>query len=143
MRPGIEGIEVVRLARGEPLRLQGAAGRHLSVLSGAVWITQEGDPRDLVIAGGETSRFDREGLALVVPLGGPAQLVLEDAPHAAPARNLARSVTAWLVRLFRGPGRALRTRRTARELHGLSDYMLRDVGLRRDQIDCVAKQLAC
>jgi len=30
-----------------------------------------------------------------------------------------------------------------RELASLSDYLLRDLGLRRDQIECVARKLAC
>jgi len=143
MQTGYEAIGALRLARGEPLRLQDPVGRHLSVLDGSVWVTQQGDPRDPVLAAGETFRFDRNGLALVTPLGGPAQVVLEDGLGVAPARGFARSALTWLSRLVRASGRTLRTRRTARELHSLSDYMLRDVGLRRDQIDCVAKQLAC
>jgi len=143
MQPGFDAIGAVRLARGKPLRLQDPAGRHLSVLDGSVWVTQQGDPRDPVLVAGETFRFDRDGLALVTPLGGPAQVVLEDALRDAPARGLARPIIAWLAGLARAPGQALRTRRTARELQALSDYMLRDLGLRRDQIDCVAKRLAC
>jgi uncharacterized protein YjiS (DUF1127 family) len=38
---------------------------------------------------------------------------------------------------------ALQARRTARELRALSDYLLKDIGLRRDEIDCVARRLAC
>jgi len=33
--------------------------------------------------------------------------------------------------------------RTVQELRSLSDHMLKDIGLRRDQIDCVAKRLPC
>lgn len=143
MQPGLEGIAVIRLARGRPLRLRHAAGRHLSVIQGSVWVTQQGDPRDPVLARGETFRFDRKGLALVTPLGGPAQVVLEEAPRDPLARRVARSVIDQLGRFARLFGRALRRRRTVRELQSLSDYMLRDLGLRRDQIDCVAKRLAC
>jgi len=143
MQPGFDAIGAVRLARGKPLRLQDPAGRHLSVLDGSVWVTQQGDPRDPVLVAGETFRFDRDGLALVTPLGGPAQVLLEHGLGATPARGFARPMIAWLAGLARAPGRALRTRRTARELQALSDYMLRDLGLRRDQIDCVAKRLAC
>lgn len=143
MRPGLEGIAVIRLARGSPLRLRDAAGQHLSVIEGSVWVTQQGDPRDPVLARGETFRFDRKGLALVTPLGGPAQVVLEEALRNRTARRVARSVLGWLERLACGASRALRMRRTARELNALSDYMLRDVGLRRDQIEGVARRVAC
>jgi uncharacterized protein YjiS (DUF1127 family) len=140
MKPGLEGIGVIGLTPGAPLRLQDAAGRHLSVVDGTVWVTQQGDPRDPVLAAGETFRFDRNGLALVTPLSGPAQVVLEGKADASPARGFARAASA---RLACALARALRTRRTVRELQSLSDYMLRDVGLRRDQIECVARRLAC
>jgi len=142
MQPGYDSIGAIGLARGEPLRLQDPAGRHLSVLEGSVWVTQQGDPRDPVLAGGETFRFDRNGLALVTPLGGPAQVLLEDGLSATPARGFVRPMIAWLARLARAPDRALRRRRTVRELESLSDYLLRDLGLRRDQIECVARRLA-
>jgi len=143
MQSGHDSIGAIGLARGEPLRLQDPAGRHLSVLDGSVWVTQQGDLRDPVLGAGETFRFDRNGLALVTPLGGPAQLLLEDGLSATPARESALPVMAWLARLASAPGRALRRRQTVRELASLSDYLLRDLGLRRDQIECVARKLAC
>jgi len=142
MQPGLGGIGVTQIARGAPRRLRNASGRHLSVVGGTVWITQQGDPRDPVLDAGESFRFDRDGLALVTPLGGTAQVVLEDERSAA-SRGVTHSALERLAGLARAPLRALRRRRTARDLHALSDHMLRDVGLRRDQIDCVAKQLAC
>lgn len=142
MQPGLSGIGVTQITRGAPLRLRNASGRHLSVIGGTVWITQQGDPSDPVLEAGESFRFDRDGLALVTPLGGSAQVVLEDLRSEA-SRGYTRIALERLVSLARGPLRALRRRRTARELQSLSDHMLRDVGLRRDQIDCVAKQLAC
>ena len=62
---------------GEILRLRDAAGRHLGVVHGTVWITQHGDRRDPVIESGASFRFERNGLSLVQPLGGPATVVLE------------------------------------------------------------------
>jgi uncharacterized protein YjiS (DUF1127 family) len=142
MQPGLDGIGILQIVRGKPLRLQDAAGRHLSVIDGTVWVTQQADPRDPVIAAGETFRFDRDGLALVTPLGGPAQVVLEgEQPDA--SRGVLARMRQPLVAAAGSLGRALRRRRTVRELQSLSDHMLRDVGLRRDQIDCVAKELAC
>jgi len=142
MRPGLDEIGAIQIAREAPLRLLDARGRHLSVVGGTVWITQQADPRDPVLEAGESFRFDRDGLALVTPLGGPAQVVLEDV-RSEVSRGATRVLLEHLANLARVSLRALRRRRTARELHALSDHMLRDVGLRRDQIDCVAKQLAC
>ena len=143
MQPGFEPKGLVWLAHGTPLRLNNAAGRHLSVVSGVVWITQQGDLGDPVLKSGETFRFDRGGLALVTPLGGPAQVLLEDGLRAAPAERGTRPIFGWFERLACGASRALRMRRTARELNALSDYMLRDVGLRRDQIEGVARRVVC
>jgi hypothetical protein len=103
--------ELLTINPGEVLRLRDAAGRHLGVMQGAVWITQHGDRRDPVLESGASFRFDRDGLSLVQPLGGPATVVLE----------------AGLV-----PENE--TGRAAHALGGLSDHLLRDLGLRRDQI---------
>lgn len=62
---------------GRVLRLRDAAGRQLSVVRGAVWITQFGDLRDSVIEAGGNFRFDRDGVTLVQALGGEAVVVLE------------------------------------------------------------------
>lgn len=140
MQPGLDGIGVIRLERSRPLRLQRANGRRLSVVSGTVWITQQGDPRDPVLEAGETFRFDDDGLALVTPLGGAAQVVLETEP-ASPSRRALKKLRAQLAAFAEMPAHLLRRRRTVRELQSLSDHMLRDVGLRRDQIECVARRL--
>ena len=57
------------------LRLQDAAGRRITVVQGHVWITQDGDPRDVVLSVGEDFVVERQGLALVTPLDGAAQVV--------------------------------------------------------------------
>jgi uncharacterized protein YjiS (DUF1127 family) len=173
---------LARLSQGEVLRLHDAAGRHVGVACGNVWVTQERDPRDRVLGAGSSLRLTRDGLTLVMPLGGDATVVLEEglaaqsgtvAPehavvaatrdawrvhspeleHAARrlrARVIARlaaSVGRVLAAAWRGFARAaaasLETRRTARELGALSDHLLKDLGLRRDQIDCVARRVPC
>lgn len=130
---------------GEVLRLQDAAGRHLSVVRGVVWITQHGDRRDPVLEAGASFRFERDGLSLVQALGGPAIVALEDglvpedvtppdAEALAPQpRRLARSKRV---------GRNARRMRT-QTLASLSDHLLRDLGLRRDRVDFGAHTPEC
>jgi hypothetical protein len=54
-----------RLAAGQQLRLHDGAGWTVACASGAVWITQEADARDIFLEGGEGFALDRGGLALV------------------------------------------------------------------------------
>lgn len=68
----------IELLPGKPLSLRDAAGRYIGVVSGTVWVTQEGDARDYVVGAGEHFRFDRGGHALVMSLNGTAKLVLEN-----------------------------------------------------------------
>lgn len=171
-----KGLVVV--GAGELLRLRHAKGRHLGVVRGSVWITQQDDPRDKVIGSGETHRFDRDGLAIVTPLGEGAKLVLEEGltPRMEAEAGLAlidwdafvdrmpeyerrarrlradalRQLSAGLAKALRElwaaahrrVALALAARRAARELRALNDHVLRDIGVRRDQIDCVAAR-AC
>jgi hypothetical protein len=71
-----EGL--IGLRPGEFLRLGDAAGRHISVVRGIAWVTQDGDRRDRILKDGESLRFDHNGLALVQALEGEAKLMLEE-----------------------------------------------------------------
>lgn len=121
---------------GEVLRLRDAAGRHLSVVQGAVWITQHGDARDAVLDGGASFRFDRNGLSLVQPLGGPATVVLEEGLQ--PENQAVRAADAVEQRAWKlarsEPFQRQAHRLRAETLTRLSDHLLRDLGLRREQV---------
>lgn len=159
----------LRLEPGRVLRLADAAGRHLSVVEGTVWITQRGDPRDPVIEQGESFRFARNGLSLVQPLGGSAVIVLEDG--LAPTLEERDETIAERVRTLRDEAPRLRAqalsamRRAvagritaawraarltfsglvspARDVDRLSDHLLRDAGLRRDEMRYAGRRSPC
>ena len=59
-------------------------GHRVECLSGALWITQDGDSRDIVLAPGDSFSFDRVGDALISALDDSRFLLLEAcAPQAA------------------------------------------------------------
>lgn len=55
----------VRLTAGQELQLHEGAGWTVVCASGAVWITQEADTRDIFLTSGEGFALDRGGLAIV------------------------------------------------------------------------------
>lgn len=67
----IPGID---LQPGKALRMQDARGRRIAVLQGHVWLTQDGDPRDVVLSAGEEFILDRPGLAVLTALDGAARV---------------------------------------------------------------------
>jgi hypothetical protein len=55
----------LRLTRGKAIRVRDGAGSTLQVLEGWVWITEENNPRDVVLRPGERFRLAGSGLAIV------------------------------------------------------------------------------
>jgi hypothetical protein len=73
-----------QLADGSLLTLREAQGRGVAVFSGCLWITQEGDRRDLFVAAGDSLRFDRAGLVVMQALADTRLLLLEPIEASAP-----------------------------------------------------------
>ena len=68
----------IPLHSGQPLRIENGYGRRISVLEGHVWVTQDGDPRDIVLSAGDDFVFDRRTMAVLSALDGDARIVRQD-----------------------------------------------------------------
>ena len=65
------------LDRGRIRRVHRPLGRRVECVSGTLWITQDGDPRDIVLAPGDSFTFDHRGDALISALDDSRFLLLE------------------------------------------------------------------
>ena len=84
---------------GQALRISNGFGRRIAVLEGHVWITQDGDPRDIVLQAGDDFRFDRPVAAIITSLDGDARIVREDGIEVGSPAGLGlaryRSILHW------------------------------------------------
>jgi uncharacterized protein YjiS (DUF1127 family) len=105
----------IGLAPGNILRVREAAGRCVGIVRGTVWITQAGDTCDHLVRAGGHFCFDRDGLALVWPLGDSVRLLLEQGIVAQPSPPEPLAVTRnnWFVYLPALEHRARRMRSEA------------------------------
>ena len=67
----------VLLAKGQTLNLPDAAGVRVASQSGIVWITQDGDPRDIVLAPGDSVVLERS-TPTIVQAFEPALITITD-----------------------------------------------------------------
>ena len=65
------------LGKGHIRHLHADAGRRVECLSGSLWITQDGDRRDIVLRAGEAFDFDRRGDALLSAFADSRYLLLD------------------------------------------------------------------
>jgi uncharacterized protein YjiS (DUF1127 family) len=115
---------VLQLSFNDFLQLRGAKGAAIEVLDGRVWITEDGRGGDLFLDSGRSYRVSGAGLVVVGA---------EDRLHYArvQVRKPSLGFLAWMFNKLAEKRRQLETRR---QLSVLSDRMLEDIGLRRDQI---------
>lgn len=73
--------EVLELAPDEARRFTPRAGTTVTVLRGQVWLTQEGDDLDRVLAPGDVLEFAHDGLVVVQPLDDRALIRVALAPE--------------------------------------------------------------
>ena len=76
MRLELEG-GAVKLNPHQTLRLRDSAGSTVCAVEGSVWITEENQPRDIVLEPGSCYQLRHPGLAIVNPLGGEAAVSLQ------------------------------------------------------------------
>jgi hypothetical protein len=71
------------LAGGSHARMQDALGWRVTAAKGTLWVTQDGDRRDVVLAAGESFAFDRPS-ALVSAFGAATAQFMQWEGKAAP-----------------------------------------------------------
>ena len=94
----IEGA--MPLLRNEQLRIEDGRDLLIHAWQGSLWITQEGDVRDVVLQAGQSFRLDRNGVALV-KCWENAVLALTSPHEERPARSIevrAANRSAWNLR---------------------------------------------
>jgi len=99
----------VRLDTGAGLSLKNVAGVEITCLSGHVWLTMDGDSRDITLSAGDAFTVERDGLTLISALGPSLVNVRRkwDDSYARWPRWL-QTVATWLART--GEARARRHR---------------------------------
>jgi DUF2917 family protein len=83
MKPALD-IRPVRLSTRAIHCIENGAGLEVTAVSGAVWITQSLDARDVILAQGQSFTLDRQGRAVVYALK-EAAIVIAPAGHIAAA----------------------------------------------------------
>ena len=65
------------IAKESVRRVAGPLGRRIECLSGVIWVTQDGDLRDIILKAGEGFDFDRTEGVLISALDDSRYLLLE------------------------------------------------------------------
>ena len=93
-RPPAAALSALR--KGELLRLEGRRGLRITSRRGSLWLTQDGDPNDVVLDPGEAHRLEADGPVLIQELDRACVSV--DAAEPARPGRWARWRDAWLLR---------------------------------------------
>ena len=74
------------LPHGHLHRIDGGRGRLVQCLEGRLWMTQQDDPRDLVLESGDVAVIERDGLTVLQALADARFVVSDGLPAALPLR---------------------------------------------------------
>jgi hypothetical protein len=66
----------VHLGPNQTLRVVDGEGTTVCAVEGAVWITEENQPRDIVLQSGSCYRLRKRGVAILNSIGGTAAVSL-------------------------------------------------------------------
>jgi uncharacterized protein (DUF3084 family) len=88
------------------VRIEDGRGTMVRVVSGSVWITEEGDPRDRFMAAGARLAIASDGVTLVSALT-PSTISLTARRRRSLGARLMRAWKSWLVPGARPTGAAL------------------------------------
>lgn len=105
MQIGLTQANIALEAR-HAMTLTNAAGVEVECVTGQVWLTMDGDRRDIFLTPGDAHSIERDGLTLINAI--EPSLVHLQPPQARPAawKRWLRSVWDWLVRVGEARARA-------------------------------------
>ena len=83
-------IKPIVLAKRTVHRIENGKGAEVFCLKGTVWLTQEGDPRDVILGAGQSFLLDRKGVAVAYALKDAA-IAVGVPGHIAPAPEARRA----------------------------------------------------
>ena len=81
--------DILALRAGQYMRLPQARGWTVQAIAGTVWITQDGDMRDVVLEAGDCIELDRDAPAMFSPLGDVRISLVRDTGHCTKPRAAA------------------------------------------------------
>lgn len=96
------GQSKLALERDQLMSLRGGKGVRVACLTGALWITQEQDKKDVILEPGQSLIIDHSGLTVIMALGSATLRVCE-----ARGTGLWQSLLEWLRPAAGGTAAAL------------------------------------
>lgn len=73
-------LGAARIGKGRIRSVARPIGRRVECLSGVLWVTQDGDRRDIILEAGDAFDFDRAEGVLISALQDSSYLLLDAAP---------------------------------------------------------------
>jgi hypothetical protein len=86
----------LRLKNGNLLTLDDSQHVSVDCLEGSLWITQDGDPRDVILSAGRSFRIDRTSRVMVFATSDARLLISSKPAHISPT---AKAAPGWFARL--------------------------------------------